>query len=217
MTTGTVAPFSRKRCIEMEENKEQPEGNPLKVDELPESFWGYLTPAAEKILRTPQENTIIEFDQHIVTGKLVPSKKFICGKWEEGDRPEGTYKRVIRLCAYFCKRVRLELDGDDVGHIPEWALSKTAATMNLLVEDGMIDYGVLATPFALALAHGKVRFGPDQTKDMGPPSVLICLYVYPTSDLRHGQTVKELNAHLGNEAFVSEGAMGNENWNGLPG
>lgn len=212
---GTAYPFSRERCIEMEENKE-PEGSPLKVDELPESFWSYLTPEAEKILHTPQANTILEFDQDEITGKLWPTRPRLPTKPIKDDgRPNCEYRRVTRFVAYFCKRVRLDMV-DGVGHIPEWALRKTAAVMNRLVEDGMIDYGILAPPFGLPLAHGKVQIATGKTTDMGPPSVLICLYVYPTSDLHFDKVQKELNAHLKNEAFVTEGAMGNEDWDGLP-
>ncbi len=215
MTNETVEDFNREKFIKMEEEQEK-KAEALKVDELPESFWSYLTPEAEKILRTPQANVILEFERD-ESGKLWPSlPRFPKEPIEHDGRPDCEYTKTLRFCAYFCKRVRLKMV-DDVGHIPEWALQKTAATMNQLVKDGMIDYGILAPPFGLPLAHGKVQVGTNKVKDMGSPSVLICLYVYPTSDLHHGKVVKELNAHLKNDAFVQEGAMGSEDWDGLPG
>jgi len=215
----TYCHWSRERYMETEAKAE--EGTPLQVKELPEAFWGYLKPGTRAMLEIKQNSVIIDFDKD-EDGNLWPKRNYCKGEWLPKDgRPEGhKYKRVAKCCMFFTKRVRYEADGT----VPDWALRKTAATMDKLFDAGKIDYGTVGGGIELPLASGETETvpamgdRPAKTIDMGPPSCLICIYVFSTDDSLMPHEIKErLNAFLENDAFVDEGEIGSEDWDTLPG
>lgn len=140
------------------------------------------------------------------------------------EAPAGTV-----ACQYFCKVVELDPDGQP----PAWAVDATVKTFGRLVDSGWLDYGVLLAPSWFSLGHScPYPYSPGCLRDCQPcpKRALMMFYAFPalTPTLEWIGTRplnvsadelwrQLLNQHLGNNAFMREGEVGNADWTGLLG
>jgi len=151
----------------------------------------------------------------------------------------GEFELVTVLCQYLCKLV--EIKKGDTEKLEYW-IKRFAGTFRKLAENDKIKYGMLSTFMALPLADFETESRiqkeyvrilkeistDDSWKDGSGFSKKIeemraegyakattrriLLMVYPYSHYER----EELNEWLGNPAFVEEGEIGSDDWDGLP-
>jgi hypothetical protein len=170
--------------------------SPLRIIDAAEAMAPHLNPAAQKLLASGIETTVLSLDRG-ADGKAYPASPWPswCRESPEPDRPDQEYTRENKLFVSLTKMFHSAADPLEGPWVRRFAL-----LINKLVDAGKIDYGVVATPIVLPLA--KIVGAPHRW--------LICLYVF--SD--YSRT--DLNEWLGNEAFVEEGEIGTDDWEGLP-
>jgi len=144
-----------------------------------------LSEKARKIYQTPQKNTIIEYE-------------------ENGERH-------IRPCVFFSKVVQHK-EGTS---IPEQYFDEMARMFNMLVDKGLLDFGVLAEAMIVPLARVEPTFERS----------LLVVYPFPSARVAKAAQLlgggnefsidleyKLLNVVLGDEAFAPEGSIGSDKW-----
>jgi hypothetical protein len=187
----------------------------------------HLGDAGQRIARCRGRSTVMEVLKNNKTDKVFPWHKSELTGYEHitEEAIDGLdCNREFVLTVFLTKMITV-----DKGSNIEYWIKRFAAMFNRLAYYDKINYGILSSFIALPLGdldaerevNQAVKNGVLDAKELSKirkkwtdkaKTMRILLMVYPYSHYEK----EELNEWLGNEAFVEEGGLGNDDWSGLP-